>query len=236
MIEGRGDSVPGQWVSRKRFTKFAVALLRPVIRILLRYGMSYPEMNQITRWLYVDIAMREREFFIPRRRRQFKARVACLTGLSRKEVLRLVSAPPPEENRHVRLGNRAARVLAGWLNDPRLQDERGRIRRIPIKPASDAPRSAPSFFALSQGHSGDIPPRAILDELVRSGNVRLVGRNEAEVVEGFYQLTPLDESQLQAASRLLRPCFENIERCLAAAPRSAARTGSARGDTAKHLA
>jgi len=59
---------------RRSLLLFAETVLRPLVRILLRHGLSYAEFNQVARKLFVDTAMNEAEFRLPRRRKQYKAR------------------------------------------------------------------------------------------------------------------------------------------------------------------
>lgn len=185
---------------RRGLVRFAMRVLRPILRFLLLHGLSYPEFNQISRWLCVDIAMSEKEFYMPGRRRQYKARVAAITGLSRKAVLQLYSSPRPDENDELMSFNRAGRVLQGWLEDERYTDEKGEPQLIPFK-AGEGRRS---FSALVRKYSGDIPPRAILNELIRAGCCETVMEDEVRVRHPVYvarRIDPqrVDDNALQAA-------------------------------------
>ena len=64
----------------------ALRLLRPLVRILLRGGISYKTFADLVKWVYVDVAMKE---FGIAGRKQSISRVSVITGLSRKEVLRV---------------------------------------------------------------------------------------------------------------------------------------------------
>lgn len=199
---------------RRALIRFAMRVLRPIIRILMRYGLTYPELNQICRWLAVDIAMAEKEFFVPRRRRQFKARVACLTALSRKEVLRLYSSPSPDENEELVPANRAGRVLEGWLGDVGYLDANGKPMTIPFR----APDGRRSFSALVAEYSGDIPPRAILDELVRAGCCEMISEDEIRVRHDVYVMRPLDTGTIEEAGRLAARALAEVDHMLATTP------------------
>lgn len=134
-------------------------VLRPLVRVLIRSGVSFAEFAEVAKRLFVELAMRDMQ--IPGRKASV-SRAAVLTGLSRKEVQRTLreseSQQAPGEQR-----NRAARVIEGWLNDPRFLDRDGRPRVLP------ATGDETSFAELVQQYGADVPPRAILDELVRVG-------------------------------------------------------------------
>lgn len=181
---------------RRALLLFAETVMRPVIRMMLRYGLSYPEFNQIGRRLYVDIAISEPEFRIPRRKRQYKSRVACITGLSRKEVLRLVDAPRSMNDPELQPGNRAARVLHGWISETRYLDPNGAPMTLPFR----APAGKRSFSELVQKYSGDIPPRAIFDELKRAGACASNDVDEIRVVVASYVAQPVDVDALTSAA------------------------------------
>ena len=183
-------------MQRRTVLLFTEAVLRPVIRILLRYGVSTPEFNQIARKLFVDIAMQEPEFRIPRRRRQYKSRVALLTALSRKEVLRLLDARRPADDPELQQSNRAARVLHGWLNDQRYLDAKGRPLPLPFR-AADGKRS---FSELVSEYSGDIPPRAVLDDLVATQTCTASSDEDIRVVRNDYVARPFDPDLMTAAA------------------------------------
>ena len=61
-------------------------LLRPLVRLLLRHGISHTEFSELAKQVYVDVA--DREFPLPGRK-QSVSRISVLTGLTRKEVSRL---------------------------------------------------------------------------------------------------------------------------------------------------
>lgn len=144
-----------------------VRILRPVARIALRHNMSSIEFEEIARWVFVDVALRDPVLSLSGRNKQFKSRAAILTGLSRKEVMRLSRQPQPGEHGEMACRNRAARVIAGWMLPP-FADSRGKPRVLPIKEGSD------SFVQLVKSCGGDVPYRAILDELVEGGAVERV--------------------------------------------------------------
>ena len=145
---------------RQALHNAVVQLLRPLVKVLLRHGLAYDEFAELARRTYVDVA--ERDFGL-QGRKQTASRISVITGLHRKEVARLqalnlqVSQGEAGGAELARTMNRAARVVAGWLTEH--------------PPAGDAPQAldAEQFAALVRKHSGDMPPRAVLDELRHAG-------------------------------------------------------------------
>ena len=101
-------------------------LLRPLVRLLLRHAVPFAAFEQMAKRVYVDAALND--FAIPDRKPS-ASRVAVLTGLTRKEVQRLRSAPDEDgagdlSERY----NRATRVLTGWVRDDDFRDNKGAPR------------------------------------------------------------------------------------------------------------
>jgi hypothetical protein len=153
--------------SNKLSSVLATAVLRllePLVRVLLRNGMSFNAFSDLARRAYVESAMRE--FGIPGKK-QTVSRVSVLTGLSRKDVQRILGAQGIADSGEARERyNRAARVIAGWVRDQEFADAAGE----PAALAPDGPGA--SFGQLVKRYSGDVPARAVLDELLRVGAVQ----------------------------------------------------------------
>jgi len=93
------------------------------------------------------------------------ARIAALTGLSRAEVKRVVSANYTFGPRESESAPRALRVLKAWRSSSGYS-RAGRGLDLPIT------GPFPSFETLCRDYSGDIPYKVILTELERRKNVR----------------------------------------------------------------
>lgn len=165
---------------KRKLVRMAVRILRPLVRVMLRHGMSCQEFTEISRWVYVDVAMRDNEFALKSRSKQFKSRAAVITGLSRKEVLRLMEISGPEELEEIQPLNRAARVLRGWTENPLFCEKKDRPKLLPIKGGQN------SFHHLVRLYSGDVPPRAVLDELRRCGAVEIIDADSVRMKRFAY--------------------------------------------------
>jgi Family of unknown function (DUF6502) len=138
-------------------------LLVPLVRIFLRNGKAAKSFYDLVKRVYVDLA--KEEFGIGGKQATV-SRIAILTGLTRKEVQALLAQPTNDDGSAEGEYNRAARVIAGWLRDSKFSDGRGHPAPLPFEGKRG------SFAALVKLYSGDIPVRAMLDELLNAGAVK----------------------------------------------------------------
>lgn len=137
-------------------------LLRPLVRLLLRAGMPFGEFAEHAKGVYVEVAMRD---FRVETRKPSISRTAIITGLTRKDVSRLAAANAIDDVAGVEHFNRAARVIQGWVQDPHFLTADGQPARLFMTTGEK------SFSELVRLHGGDVPMRAVLDELLRVGAI-----------------------------------------------------------------
>ncbi|MCI0504913.1 MAG: DUF6502 family protein [Gammaproteobacteria bacterium] len=152
-------------------------MLRPLCRLLLRNGIPYGAFTDIAKRAYVDIAMNE--FEVPDKKATI-SRAATITGLSRKEIKKVMSVEDRDDSDMVARYNRAARVVYGWVHDKAYSNPTGETADLPFE------NSSPSFSSLVKAYSGDVPPRAILDELLQIGVVEKTGEGKYRLLERAY--------------------------------------------------
>lgn len=169
---------------QKVLTQAVGRILRPLLKLWLRHGMSYQAFEELARWVMVDIAVRE---FPLHGKRQTDSRVSVITGLTRHQVahyrkLELEDSPVKAK------ANRATRVLTGWLTDPDFHES-----GCPSSLRVDG--HSPTFKELVERYGGDVPHVAIKDELV---SIRAVVFNEADYTVSLLSkgLVPCDDEQL----------------------------------------
>src|SRR5210317_1018540 len=98
-------------VSLKTLNAAIIRILQPLVRILLRNGVSFGTFSDIAKWVYVDTAANE---FGIANRKQTISRISVITGLSRKEVKRVKEKTRPADTAIAEQYNRAARVITAW--------------------------------------------------------------------------------------------------------------------------
>lgn len=186
-------------------------LLTPLVRILLRYGVSCGAVTDLLRRVYVTVA--ERDFAVPGRK-QSTSRIAVLTGLHRKEVARLRQLETDEPDALDERYNRAARVMSGWLRDPDFRDAAGRPADLPL----DTPSGFPE---LVRRYSGDMTMRTVLDELERVGAVARTDDGFVTAVEHGYVPAHDDSDKLHILGTDTRDLIATIDHNLSHPPGSA---------------
>ena len=132
------------------------------------------------------------------------SKVAALTGLTRSEIRRRLLPDIDRSQMPSRALDRSARAVAGWLRDPAFHDAHGKPKPLAIR------GSTLSFVDLVRRHSGDVPPRAVLETLksrgiasINKGYVRLkharLGTTRADI-SAFLESAPYASGLLRSAS------------------------------------
>jgi hypothetical protein len=137
--------------------KYVAEALRPIVAALLRAGVGAHEATDSLKWLFAH------ECAAQLRRdgcRVSASRIAAATGLTRAETAELLATScvglQPETSRL----QRCTRVINGWMSDSDFLEIDGSPRQLSFTGGRK------SFQDLARLYSGDIPPRAMLDELL----------------------------------------------------------------------
>lgn len=150
------------------------ALLRPLVRLLISRGVTFPMLQRLLKTLYVDSAAAD---FRIDATAPTDSRISLLTGVHRRDVRDIRSGTrDPDETRQTT--TLLATVVGRWLADPELTDGEGRPRALPRKSTRGS-----SFETLVQSVNRDVRPRTVLDELMRQDLV-------TESAGGFLSLRP----------------------------------------------
>ncbi len=180
-------------------------LLNPLIRILIRNGVTATDTCELVRNVYVDAAT-SGEFQLTGRRLS-DTRIAILTGLSRKEVYRL--RHEKSNPKHGANLSRVMRVVAGWNQDPEFTGPYGLPLVIPFE--TDPTVDAPSFCELVRRHSGDMAPRAMLDELLRTGLAVMDDDGLIRNMGRTYIPTKLDPAAIERLGKVIARIADTLD-------------------------
>jgi Family of unknown function (DUF6502) len=141
-------------------------ILHPLVRILVRFGVSAGEFKAIVDSVYAHAGS---EYLAEQGERATYSKLAVITGINRAFLPAILANPQnefhPRSNTQL---HRAARVLNGWYDDKLFQTGLGDPALLPI----DGERR--SFRQLVELYSGGVYHQTILSELERVGAIRLV--------------------------------------------------------------
>jgi Family of unknown function (DUF6502) len=170
-------------------------MCRPLIRLLLRHGVTYPELTQALKLVFVEVAQEELKL---RGMPATDSAVTLLCGVHRKDVRGLTrgSAQPsatltPDASARPPV-SLVGEVVGAWLGQDAWRDADGQPRALQRE----------EFEHMASGVSRDVRPRALMEELLRLGVVERSEAGQLRLLEnGFAPRTGLAEmAELMAAN------------------------------------
>ncbi len=179
--------------------------MTPLIRILLRSGITFQEFGGVLKDVYVNVCARE--MTLPGRRMTL-SRVAIATGLTRREVAKIVRSEGKTQWGVWSNAGLAASVLEAWHSDPQFLAPYGYPRDVKI----DGTDVVPTFEDLVRRFSSDVPHEVLIGELVRVGAARILeGGMYLRVLKRTYIPTDLTAEMIQIFSQAVRRYIETVD-------------------------
>jgi len=176
-------------------------MLVPLAGLMLRAGFGAGEFSDLWRRAFVVTAAGE--LGTPHRRPNV-SRIAVATGLTRQEVARVLRTNKAPRKLALKQLQRANRVLAGWYVDSTYSIRRGVPRPLRIR------GRGPTFQQLVRRYGGDVPPRAVLDELRRAAAIRTLSEGKIVPKRRFVEYGVRSQRDLQEVSRKLGLLAETL--------------------------
>jgi hypothetical protein len=151
-------------------------LVRPLVRTLIRHGVTAPAFYRMLKKVYVDVA--HEEFGIDGNP-PTDSRITLLTGVHRRDVRDILRDDDQSwEDARSKIATFAT-VFGQWLATPAFLNDDGTPRELAR--SGDEGRD---FDSLVRGVSRDIRPRTVLDELLQQGLVAETPEGLLQVVDG----------------------------------------------------
>ena len=178
------------------------ALLRPIVRLLLKCGITWKEFADLAKSVFVETATSE---FGIKGRPTNVSRVSILTGISRKEVKRQRDLLDKESAATSHKTTDATRVLSGWHQDSEYLGPDAE----PLELAETGPH--PSFESLCARYGGDIPRIAMLKELVKTKAMTRTDDGRLRVRSRHYMPVPMDRTSVLVFGEALHDLASTLE-------------------------
>jgi len=177
-------------------------LLQPLVRILLRSGVTWKEAAETCKTTFVDVATRE---YGLHGRPTNISRVAIMTGIGRRDVSRLRKILATEQPVDLGSMNSATRLLTGWHLDADYRASTGGPREL----AFDG--DEPSFESLARRFAPDTAPVTMLRELERVGAVEATDAGNWRALKRYYMPLALDADAVLRAGGVLRDLGDTVD-------------------------
>jgi hypothetical protein len=178
-------------------------LLRPLVRIMLREGLTYSHFAAIAQMAFVRSAAKD---FVGKGMTSSASSVCALAGMSLQEVKAVIVEQERFDSMEIlEVSNPFARVLHGWHNDRDYVGPYG----FPVDLPFDG--SPLSLTILTSRHASGVSPDVVLKELIRIGAVTEVGFNVWKPLKQEYIEPSLSPENLSRMASLVESLLSTLE-------------------------
>jgi len=179
-------------------------LLRPLVRLLIKQGISISDFAEVIKQVYVETAVRD---FSIESKPMSRSRIAVLTGLTRKEVRRIIALTLESEPEPPTKANLLIRVLQAWHTDATFLGPYGLPRDLPWQSKK---ATVPDFTLLVRKHSREINPKEVLREFLRTEAVTELEPGVYKVIRRDYEAQALDAANLERFGIVIRNFLQTV--------------------------
>ena len=141
-------------------------LCKPLIRLLIEKGVTFPQFRDLMKNLYVEVA---NDHFPLDNKKPSDSRIFVLTGVHRKDIKRIRQQTEPNATQVTSSASLSGEIVARWASMPEYLDKKGKPRQLlKIKKNNE-----PGFDQLVSSVNKDVRPKVILDEWLRLNIVKV---------------------------------------------------------------
>lgn len=175
--------------------------VRPFVRLMLRSGIAWKQAADVLKQSFVEVA--EQDYGLHGRVAN-ASRVAILTGLNRRVVKQIRESLATGAEPILQRMNSATRLLGGWHTDPDFKSATGQPAGLSI----DDPEG---FAKLCRRYAPDIPPTAMLKELIRVRAAMQSDDGTLVPLMRYYMPDPLDSDAILRAGDVIADLANTLE-------------------------
>jgi hypothetical protein len=186
-------------------------LLRPLVRIAIRNGVQFPEFCGMAQDAYVRVASDQL------RKARLDATpdaISVMTEIASHDVQVLLNATQDARLAEVETTiNAAARILVGWHTDRDYIGPYGLVRDLSFQGESGqfGKKDNLGFVELAAKHCAGYPPRALLDELIRTECVQDLGNGIYRAITRSYVPEQLSAESIGRFAQVVHNVIETLE-------------------------
>ncbi len=185
-------------------------LLKPLVRLAVRNAVAFPEFRDVLKQAYVDVATRQLRVSGKEPTIEGISLIAHLEVTEIREVL--------DADGDLKFGVEAQKpnplptILAGWHTDINYTGPYGVLRDIEFaRNSGSIERTSKTFTDLAATYCPGVSPRALLDELIRTGCVQDMGNGFYRALKRSYIPDPLSTQSILSFARVVHNICETLE-------------------------
>jgi Family of unknown function (DUF6502) len=179
---------------------FLGMVLEPVIRLMLRMGVTWREFSELSKAKFVAIATND---YGIRGRPTNASRVAILTGIDRREVAKLRLAGDPPHPRGYQ--SKASQLLSAWHHEADFLGPDRRPAALPIE------GDGLTFAELMRRHAPALPLVAMIKELKGAGAIEELADGRVRPLMRTYVPVGLPAERLRLWASVISDLASTIE-------------------------
>lgn len=185
-------------------------LLRPLVRVATRNGVGFPEFAGALRDAYVNVAAAELRVSGGE---ISAAAISVITGIEQEDVLEVLRSPDDVKLADVdQRINAAVRVLLGWHTDRDYIGPYGLVRDLAFSSSEGkSKKDVSGFVDLARQYCPGVPPKVLLDELIRTGCVQDLGNGFYRALTRSYVPEQLSAESIRRFAEVVHNVTETLE-------------------------
>ena len=179
--------------------EFLSTVLEPVIRLMLRAGVTWKEFSELSKTKFVDVATAD---FGIRGRPTNASRVAILTGLDRRDVTKLRSAAAAPTKGYQ---SKASQILSAWHHEPDFLDADKQPAALAVE------GEGATFTELMRRYAPALPATAMIKELKSANAIEEGSDGRLRALKRTYLPSGVSTERLRLWSSVLSDVANTIE-------------------------
>jgi Family of unknown function (DUF6502) len=185
-------------------------LLKPLVRLAVRNTVAFPEFSDVLKQAYIDVATRQ---LVASGKEPTVEGISLIAHLEANEIRDVLGADVGAKfGIEAQKPNPLPTILAGWHTDVNYTGPYGVLRDLEFSRGSGtSERTSMTFTDLAASYCPGISPRALLDELIRTGCVQDMGNGYYRALKRSYIPDPLSTQSILSFARVVHNMCETLE-------------------------
>ena len=181
-------------------------LLKPLVRMALKNGLSFLEFSGALKRAYVDVAAKHMRL---KGSEPTEEGISLITQIEQSQIRSILQGGSDiGYAREAQDWSPLPNLLAVWHSNQKYTGPYGVVRDLEF---STSPGGPPSFTDLAAEACPDFSPQVLFDELLRVGAIESVGSGFYRVVKRSYVPEPLSVASILNLARVVHNLCETLE-------------------------